>query len=90
MDNVVLLHHNARPYVANMTAARLQSFSWEVMEHASYRPDLASSDYHVFGPLKKLLAGQRFISIDIKTVVQWWFRTQLTEFFNSSISKLAV
>jgi hypothetical protein len=31
---------------------------------APYSPDLAPSDYHVFGPLKKFLAGQRFISDD--------------------------
>jgi hypothetical protein len=38
---VVLLHYNARPNVANRTAARLQSFGWEIMEHAPYSPNLA-------------------------------------------------
>jgi hypothetical protein len=56
MDNVILLH-DARPHVANRTATQLQSFGWEIMEHAPYSPDLFSSDYHVFGPLKKFLAG---------------------------------
>ncbi|PNF27286.1 hypothetical protein B7P43_G04694 [Cryptotermes secundus] len=41
------------------------------MAHAPYSPDLAPNDYHVFGPLKKFLAGQRFISEDnVKTTVQ--------------------
>jgi hypothetical protein len=57
------------------------------MEHAPYSLDLAPSDYHLFGPLKKFLAGQRF---DAKTAVQRWFHAQLAEFYNSSISKLVV
>jgi hypothetical protein len=89
VDDVVLLHDNARPHVANRTAARLQSFGWEIMEHAPYSPDLALSDYHVSGPLKKFLAGQRFISDeDAKTAVRRWFRAQTAEFYNSGISKL--
>ncbi|XP_033607137.1 uncharacterized protein LOC111863880 [Cryptotermes secundus] len=71
--------------VANRTATRLQSFRWEIMEHAPYSPDLAPSDY-VFGPLKKFLAGQRFISDDAKTAVQQWFRAEPAKFYNSSIS----
>jgi histone-lysine N-methyltransferase SETMAR len=61
------------------------------MEHAPYSPDLAPSDYHVFGPLKKFLAGQRFISDDdAKTAVRRWFRAQPAEFYNSGISKLVM
>jgi transposase len=44
MDNVVLLHDNTRPHVANRTAARLQSFGSEIMDHAPYSPDLSPSD----------------------------------------------
>jgi hypothetical protein len=45
----------------------------------------------VFGPLKKFLAGQRFISDDdAKTAVRRWFRAQPSEFYNSDISKLVV
>jgi histone-lysine N-methyltransferase SETMAR len=61
------------------------------MEHALYSPDLAPSDYHVFGPLKKFLAGQRFFSNnDAKTTVWRWFRAEPAEFYNSGISKLVV
>ena len=76
--------------VASRTAAHLQSFGWEIMEHAPYMPDLAPSDYHVFGPLRKFLAGQRFISDDAKTAVWQWFCAQLASFYNSGISKLVV
>jgi hypothetical protein len=38
------------------------------MEHAPYSPDLTPSDYHMFSRLKKILAGQRFIS-DYDTIL---------------------
>jgi hypothetical protein len=60
------------------------------MENSPYSQDLAPSDY-VFSPLKKFLAGQRYISEDdAKTAVRRWFRTQPIEFYNSAISKLVV
>jgi hypothetical protein len=60
------------------------------MEHVPYSSDLAPSDY-VFSSLKKFLAGQRFtFDDDTKTAVWRWFRAQLTEFYNSGISKLLV
>jgi histone-lysine N-methyltransferase SETMAR len=92
MDSVVLFHDdNTRPHMANRTAARMQSFGWEIMEHAPYSPDLAHSDYHMFGALKKFLAGQRFISgDDTKTAVWPRFCTQPTELYNSGISKPVV
>jgi hypothetical protein len=45
----------------------------------------------VFGPLKKFLACQKFISDDdAKTAVRRWFRAQPAEFYSSGISKLVV
>jgi hypothetical protein len=35
---------------------------WEVLPHPSYSPDLAPSDYHLFGFVKDQLRGQRFES----------------------------
>ena len=32
------------------------------MTHPPYSPDLALSDYHLFGPLKEELRGRRFTS----------------------------
>jgi hypothetical protein len=38
---------------------------WEVLEHPPYNPDLAPSDFHLFGQLKKLPWWQTFC---------WWRR----------------
>jgi hypothetical protein len=62
----VLLHHNnARPHTARATEERIQELEWELLEHLPYRPDLAPSDFHLFGPLKKAPCWQVFC---------WWWR----------------
>ena len=34
----------------------------EVLPHPPYSPDLAPSDYPLFGPMNKMLGGQKFAS----------------------------
>jgi len=41
-----------------------------VMDHSPYSSDLAPSDFHLFGPLKKHLDGKQFASdTNVKKVV---------------------
>jgi histone-lysine N-methyltransferase SETMAR len=56
----VTLLHDARPQTANRTRELLRHYNWEVLDHPPYSPDLAPSDFHLFGPLKKHLGGRRF------------------------------
>ncbi|GBN77099.1 hypothetical protein AVEN_117544-1 [Araneus ventricosus] len=55
-----LLHDNARPHTALVTRDLVQRFRWNVLEQPPYSPDLSPSDFHLFGPLKKHLAGRHF------------------------------
>jgi hypothetical protein len=48
---VLLLHDNARPHTANKTYEMLQNFKGEVLEHPPYSPNLAPSNFHLFGSL---------------------------------------
>ena len=57
---IVLLHDNARPHTAAHTVETLQNLKFEVLAHPPYNPELAPSDYHLFGPLKEALRGRRF------------------------------
>jgi hypothetical protein len=59
---IILLHDNARPHMVNFTTA-LATFGWEILNHP-YSLDLASSDYHLFEPMKEHLGGQKFKTDD--------------------------
>jgi len=57
---VLLQHDNARPHTARSTVATIQDLSFECLPHLPYSPDLAPSDFHVFGPLKEAMGGKSF------------------------------
>jgi hypothetical protein len=44
--------------------ATLLKLKWDVLPHPPYSPDLAPSDYHLFGPMKRVLRGKRFRNND--------------------------
>lgn len=86
---VVLLHDNARPHTAAHTVETLQKLKFEVLAHPPYSPDLAPSDYHLFGPLKETLRGRRFTSDqEMKEAVHAWLAAQPKTFFSEGIKKL--
>jgi transposase len=59
-SGVVLLHDNACPHTVARTRGLLEHFNWELFDHPSYSPDLASCDYSLFTCLKNWLRSQRF------------------------------
>lgn len=84
-----LLHDNARPHTAILTRNTLEKLHWDVLPHPPYSPDLSPCDFHVFGPLKEALGGQRFRTNDeVQQFVQSWLRTQPEEFYYKGIMKL--
>jgi histone-lysine N-methyltransferase SETMAR len=79
----------ARPHSANQTTATLRSFKWEVLQHPPYSPDLAPSDFHLFGPLKHHLSGERFPDDDtVERAVRAWCRQQPKEFYAADFQGL--
>ncbi len=70
---VILQHDNAPPHAAHLTRGTLKEFGWEVLIHPPYSPDLAPSDFHLFGPLKTFLRGKNFSTNDeVKIDVETW------------------
>ena len=57
MSKVLLQHDNARPHTSLKTCKVISSFGWTTISHLPYLPDLALSDFHLFGPLKESLRG---------------------------------
>jgi histone-lysine N-methyltransferase SETMAR len=77
-----LFHHeNPRHHTAPATQERIQKVEWELLEHPPYSPDMAPSDFHLFGPLKDHLGGKCFADDeDVQTEVQKWLRQQSKDF----------
>jgi histone-lysine N-methyltransferase SETMAR len=86
---VVLLHDNSRPHTANRKRELLRRYNWEVLDHPPYSPDLAPSDFHPFGPLKKHQGGRRFATDgEVQQAVMSWLQALDTDFFYAGIDAL--
>jgi histone-lysine N-methyltransferase SETMAR len=82
---VLLQHDNVRPHTARATAKKITDLRLECIPHPAYSPDLAPSDYHVFGPLKEALGGKKFSTDgEIKEAVHRWLRSQRSFFLVES------
>jgi transposase len=85
-DSVFFLQDNARPHTAALMMATSLKLKWDVLHHPPYSPDLAPSDYHLFGPMKKVLGGKRFWNNDeVIAAVQSWIHKQPKTFFETGI-----
>jgi len=86
-----LQHDNARPHTAKLTKAALSTLRWKILPHPAYSPDLAPSDYHLFGEMKKPLRGIHFETLqEIKSAVNRWIKGTPKEFFEQGLKKLVV
>jgi hypothetical protein len=81
-EGVLLLHGNARPHTAARKLETPRKFKWEVMEYPAYSPDLAPSDFHLFGPLIEALGGRRFrCDENVNKAAHNWLRAQPKTFY---------
>ena len=57
--------------------------------HPPYSPDLAPSDYHLFGPLKNYLRGTMFSDDEaVKEICREGLKSQPRDFYAKGILKL--
>jgi hypothetical protein len=60
-----------------------------VLPHPPYSPDLAPSDFHLFGPLKDALRGTRFEDDEsVIRAVRTWLREQETSWYREGMQAL--
>ncbi|GFO13490.1 histone-lysine N-methyltransferase SETMAR [Plakobranchus ocellatus] len=83
------LHDNATPHSANLTQQWLQRYGWEILPYPAHSQDLAPSDFHLFGPLKRHLGGMAFeTEDDLISELRNWFDNLDIDFFRVGINSL--
>ncbi|GFO06034.1 hexosyltransferase [Plakobranchus ocellatus] len=76
--------------VANLTQQWLQRYGWEILFHPAHSPDLAPSDFHLFGPLKRHLGGMAFeTEDDLISELRNWFDNLDVDFYQFAAVALA-
>ena len=81
-SGVILQLDNARPHTARTKVSTITDLHFECLPHPPYSPDLAPSDFHVFGPLKEAMGRKKFRSDEeVRHAVHEWLRGLPKEFF---------
>ena len=89
VDNVLFQHDNSRPHTSIRARETIASFVWTFLTHPPHSPDLAPSDYHLFGPMKKGLSDKHYVSDEeVKTAVMKWLKEQAIEFYETGTHDL--
>jgi [histone H3]-lysine36 N-dimethyltransferase SETMAR len=88
-SQVYFLHDNARPHIARPVKFKLARFNWTVLPHPPYSPDLAPSDYWLFGDMQRYLEGRDFNNDNwVKVALMEYFKSRAAEFWRDGIHKL--
>jgi histone-lysine N-methyltransferase SETMAR len=85
---VAFLQDNARLHTAKTTMETLQKLKWNLLTHLPYSPNLASSDFYLFGRLKSDLQGMRSADDAVIQTVREWIRRQPHAFLEKGIRML--
>jgi len=86
---LLLLHDNARPHTAAHAVDTLFDLKTGVLKHTPYSPELAPSDFHLFGPMKEHFRGHKFADDEeVVEAVQSWLKAMPKSFFLEGIRKL--
>ncbi|UYV60651.1 hypothetical protein LAZ67_1001762 [Cordylochernes scorpioides] len=76
---------NARPHTAQQILAQIFRYGWILMPHPAYSPDLAPSDFYLFGKLKNFLPGRTFENDEMLLhEFRGWLRNQDVAFYQTT------
>jgi hypothetical protein len=72
------------------TQEAIAKFGWTVLHHYPYSPDLAQSDFYLFGLLKGTLRGTMFEDYEnVICAVRTWLREQEMRWYREGLHALA-
>ena len=85
----MFLHDDAPAHWAFATQKKLAYLGFQCLDHPSYSPDLAPSDYHLFSGLKNNFKVRHFSSdAEVTAAVETSLDGQTSDFFLSGLRKL--
>jgi len=68
-NGVLILRDNARPQLGKDVRELLDRYSWEVLPHPPYSPDMSPPDFDLFPKLKINMHGMHFSTLEDLRVV---------------------
>lgn len=84
-------HDNAPVHTSRIAQESIQEAGFQVLQHPPYSPDLAPSDYALFGELKKHLRGKMFDGADdLEGYVRDFFHDLPVTFYHDAFEALPV
>ena len=84
------LQDDARVHTTKVSMAKLHELKWQSLLHPAYSPDLAPSNFHLFGPLKDPFHGRRFgRESKLKSAMNEVVKTMSRDWFEQEIMKVA-
>jgi len=60
----LILHDNARPHLGKDVRELLDGYSWEVLPHPPYNPDMSPPDFDLFPKLEINMHDVRFYTLE--------------------------
>ena len=89
LANHVFQRENVRTHSSLVTQQQLLEFSWDLLPHPPYSPDLVPSDYHLFRSLQNPLNGEKFNNnVDVNLHLEQFFTRKEKKFYERRIMML--
>ena len=86
---VIVQHDNIPAFKAKLVQDTIKEFSWELLSHPPYSPDLDPSEYYLFALMGRELAEQHFVSYEeVNKWVTNWFASKDEQFYWRGIDKM--
>ena len=63
-NGVLILYDNARPHLGKDVRELLDGYSWEVLPHPLYSPEMSPPDFDLFPKLKINMRGVCFSTLE--------------------------
>jgi histone-lysine N-methyltransferase SETMAR len=72
-----------------LRSKKIKELNWEILDHPSYSPDLALSDYHLLRSLQNHLNNKKFERFEeVNDAILAYFESKPRSFYKAEIEKL--